>query len=416
MRIAFISYEFPPHSSLGGIATYVAQVASLLTARGHAVEVFCGLDPAANGAEADTDSPAFRIHRIRCSRAAFPQQAERSFAARHTDEPFDVLEGPDFLAEALPTAVQHPRVPFVVRLHTPWRIITEINTAPPPIWPTTQEIRHLWYCLRTGKPLARKPVDPLFAMEEANARRADLILSPSAAIGHRVQHLWRLDPNRIVQVGLPFQPSDALLAIPTEGNHHRVTYVGRLEWRKGVQDFAAAIPAVLKAFPSTKFRFVGADTPSPIEGETMSASIKRAVGQSALTSLEFTGAVPPAELPQLFRHTDVCVFPSRWESFGYVLLEAMAAGRACICTSGSGLAEIAGQGQYARLVPPAAPPQLARAVCDLLRDPALRVKMGTLARAEGLRRYEPGTVLGQQVDAYQQAIANHRRHSAAQPK
>ena len=101
MRIAFISYEAPPDTLIGGIGTYVGQAARTLARRGHEVEVFTA-SPKASGT---LDANGYLTHQVQCSfefedRMAFPELAGHIFAERHARAPFDVLEGAEFLAEA----------------------------------------------------------------------------------------------------------------------------------------------------------------------------------------------------------------------------------------------------------------------------------------------------------------------------
>ena len=77
----------------------------------------------------------------------------------------------------------------------------------------------------------------------------------------------------------------------------------------------------------------------------------------------------------------MCVFPSVWENFPYVCLEAMAAGRGVIASSGGGMAEIIDDGRTGRLVEPRDPRGLADAMLEMLADPAGRIAMGKKARA-----------------------------------
>ena len=60
MNIAFISYEYPPDTAYGGIATYVHQAAMMLSRRGHHVEVFSG-SPHRTGTE---NEECLLVHRI----------------------------------------------------------------------------------------------------------------------------------------------------------------------------------------------------------------------------------------------------------------------------------------------------------------------------------------------------------------
>ncbi len=77
---------------------------------------------------------------------------------------------------------------------------------------------------------------------------------------------------------------------------------------------------------------------------------------------------------------DVFVLPSLWEAFGIVLLEAMSLGKPVVATYVDGIPEVIDEGVNGFLVAPRDPEQLASRILDLLRDDALRNRMGEEGR------------------------------------
>ncbi len=109
---------------------------------------------------------------------------------------------------------------------------------------------------------------------------------------------------------------------------------------------------------------------------------RRYVATRGLQGVEFLGRVSDAEKAQLFRTADVYVSPATGgESFGIVLLEAMAAGTPIVCSDIHGYKGVVRRGREGLLVPPRAPRELAVAIDRLLRDPGLREQMGAAGRA-----------------------------------
>jgi phosphatidylinositol alpha-mannosyltransferase len=104
-----------------------------------------------------------------------------------------------------------------------------------------------------------------------------------------------------------------------------------------------------------------------------------------LTNVVFLGRVTDSEKSQLFKTADVFVSPATGrESFGIVLLEAMAAGTPIVCSDIHGYKGVVQRGRQAILVPPHDAKALAAGISELVADPALRAQMGAagLARAE----------------------------------
>jgi glycogen synthase len=402
MRVAFVSYEYPPDTSLGGIATYVAQIAHCLARAGLEVEVFCG-----STTNSDTvDDEGVLVHRLKVDRMAFPAAISPVFQRRHRQQPFDVIEGPDFLAEGRVVARNFPEVPYVVKLHTPFFFTEKFGRVPLNFAKVRANLKILWYVAKTRDFHALVPRNrELFRGERLNLLNADDIASPSRAIGEMIGRTWRINPARMSWVPYVYEPSPEMLAIPIETNTRRVTFVGRLEWRKGVQDLAPAIPQILKRQPETVFRFVGAIGPAAKPGMDMRTYILERVPAQYHWRLEFTGPVALNRIPQYLADTDICVFPSRWESFGFVVLEAMSAGRGIVCSDGSGMAELVKGGEYGLLVPPKSPRAIADRVVALLQNPPLRFQMAERARREGLERFSTAAVVPLQLQSYERAIA-----------
>jgi glycosyltransferase involved in cell wall biosynthesis len=111
-----------------------------------------------------------------------------------------------------------------------------------------------------------------------------------------------------------------------------VLFVGRLVYEKGASLLVDAIPRVLERV-NAKFIFVG-------EGYMKEQLTSRARKLGVSHKAYFTGYVDDRTLKQLYRVADVCVFPSLYEPFGIVALEAMAARSPVVVADTGGLSEI----------------------------------------------------------------------------
>jgi glycogen synthase len=401
MKIAFVSYEYPPDTAIGGIATYVRQAAQMLSQRGHDVEVFAA-SPSRSGCET---SPGLKVHRIQPrDRASFAQEIAPIFAQRHQLVQFDLLEGPDCGADAAVIAAQFPALPLVVKLHTPSYILQKVGHTP---LDGSAKLRFILGALRRGQWPKLPPTQPLYDRqsdpEYHHALQAQTIAAPSQAIGQQVQADWQLDRGIIDPVPYPYIPTPALLEIPLDTQTQRITFIGRLEIRKGILDLMQAIPLVLNQYPAAKFRFVGPAWPSPVKHLNMQEYICQKLHRH-IHALEFVGAVPLDQVPQYLAQTDICVFPSIWESFGLVCLEAMAAGRGVVGSSAGGMVELLDGGRAGLLTPPQQPILLAQLILQLLQDPDLRQQYGAIARARVLSHYSLEYIGQIQEASYRSAI------------
>jgi phosphatidylinositol alpha-mannosyltransferase len=154
-------------------------------------------------------------------------------------------------------------------------------------------------------------------------------------------------------------------------------FVGRHEPRKGLLE-------LLKAYRI--LRKTGCDCRLLVVGQgPLSREARRYVATRRLGGVEFLGRVSEDEKAQLFRTADVYVSPATGgESFGIVLLEAMAAGTPIVASDIHGYKGVVRRDREALLVEPRQPKQIAAAVARILRDDELRAEMSRaeLARAQ----------------------------------
>jgi phosphatidylinositol alpha-mannosyltransferase len=148
-----------------------------------------------------------------------------------------------------------------------------------------------------------------------------------------------------------------------------ILFVGRLEDRKGLPHLLKAFRLIRKSGAECRLLVVGS---GPQEREA-----RRYVMTRGLQNVEFLGRVSDSEKAQLFKTADIFVSPATGrESFGIVLLEAMAAGTPIVCSDIHGYKGVVQRGRQALLVPPHDAKSLAAAISELLADPALRARMG----------------------------------------
>jgi glycosyltransferase involved in cell wall biosynthesis len=140
-----------------------------------------------------------------------------------------------------------------------------------------------------------------------------------------------------------------------------VALVGRLSEQKGQDDFVRAVADVRPAHPDALFLLVGSadheETPDRLRDLARSCGVDDAV--------RLTGHV--GDMPSLYAAIDVLAAPSRWEGFGLMLVEAMAAGVPIVASTAGAIPEVVGDGP-ALLVAPGDPPALAAALTRVLAD------------------------------------------------
>ncbi|RJP65599.1 MAG: glycosyltransferase [Ignavibacteriales bacterium] len=134
--------------------------------------------------------------------------------------------------------------------------------------------------------------------------------------------------------------------VPGAAKHNPVTknifFVGRLEYRKGADLLIQAFIQIIEEekYNDAQLYFVGKDQYWNDYGKTFQEYWCEKLTSQQLSKIHFLQFLPHDELIERLAESRVCVFPSRWEPFGNVALEAILAGVPVIVPKGTGLAEI----------------------------------------------------------------------------
>jgi len=157
-----------------------------------------------------------------------------------------------------------------------------------------------------------------------------------------------------------------------------ILFVSRLEKRKGLNYLLEAFKQVKQEIPDSRLIIVG-------PGTRLRRKYEKQVARSSLKDVIFVGFVPYDELPRYYKTADVFCAPATGrESFGIILLEAMAVSKPIVASNIEGYASVVTHGVDGLLVPPADKEGLAQALISLLTDQSLRQEMGAKGRAKAL--------------------------------
>lgn len=241
-----------------------------------------------------------------------------------------------------------------------------------PVIVETPHVRELW---RTGwlksryvvDRLAGHLVDQYIAVSEANARYLVEIKGLPAkkiTVIHNGCDLRRFSPNRPPPNGLKqslgFSEGDPVLLV-----------VGRLEPQKGHKVLLEALAAVRQQFPHVRLVCVG-EGALRSELETLTHTL------ALSNSVRFVGYQP--NVVDWYALADLSILPSFFEGLPIVAIESLAAGCPMVATSVDGTPEVIAHGKTGLTVPPGDSRSLARAICQLLCDSELRLRLGMQGR------------------------------------
>ncbi len=357
MRVLMLAWEYPPHV-VGGMGKHVLDLAPALAAVGVEVHV---LTPLLRGGAAHEVTPeGVHVHRIEP-----PHMEDYGFVtfaletsnvlehAAHALQAeiggFDLVHAHDWLAASAAVALKHAwRRPLVATIHATERgrgqgflsangHSERINQLE---WRLTYEAWRLIACSR-------------FMAQQIH----DYFGTP----------LDKIDvvPNGIYVHPNPFASDEERLVFRrrfAQDDQPLAYYVGRIVYEKGLHILLDAWPRVLAALPNACLVIAGA-------GSYLPTLVQRAQELGIAAQVTFAGFIPDGERDQLYHAADVAIFPSLYEPFGIVALEAMAAGCPVVVAATGGLAEVVIAHENGLSVQPNDPAALAWGILHTLQHP-----------------------------------------------
>jgi D-inositol-3-phosphate glycosyltransferase len=229
--------------------------------------------------------------------------------------------------------------------------------------------------------------------EAAIIQCSDTVLASCSVEAAQIHELYDADPSRIriVAPGVDhafFGPGDrrqARRALGLPGQGPLLLFVGRIQPLKGVALAVRAVAALADDHADARLVVVGG--PSGPQGEAEVERTRAMVHDLGLEErVVFVPPRPHELLSTYYRAADVCLVPSRSESFGLVALEAAACGTPVVASDVGGLRSLIDHGRTGYLVEEPSPEAFAAWVRQILAEPLLaeRLSTGAVLRA---RRY-----------------------------
>ena len=374
MKVAQLSTRYPPGP--GGVERHVAELAPLLAARGHRVDVYTSelyrefpwqrLSPSVPREEATAFGS---VHRLPVW--TLPGELHYPFfrglgAALARDRP-ELLHAHTYGTNQVAVARRHHR-----RFGTPFVLTAHFH----PIWSIEGGwLRHrlrALYDRQIAGPVVREAAAVIVQTHEEERLLRSLALPlPEVII---------VPPGyRPLPAPPPGAPSfTARYGIP--GPY--LLFVGRWASNKGLLELVDAFAALRREAPDAQLVLVGEDGGMRPAVEARARAIGVDGHLHAVGHLEDERWVTAA-----YREARLTVLPSEYEAFGLVLLESLAQGTPVVASRVGGIPEVVEDGKAGLLVPPRSPAELATALARLWNDRSLARRLGEYGRTEIVPRF-----------------------------
>ncbi len=178
----------------------------------------------------------------------------------------------------------------------------------------------------------------------------------------------------------------------------RILFWGRIEEEKGLPELFVALKTVIKNFNDVKLTLVG-------EGNRLKEYKSLVADLNLADHVEFTGWKTSAEIQNLSGQSSLGVFPSRIESFGLSVIEAMAATLPVVASRGGAIPENIKDGVTGKLVPVNNSDALAEAIISVLKDPASAEKKAKAARSVIRQKFSWGKAAESTLVLYDETLS-----------
>ena len=364
MKVLMLSWEYTPHI-VGGMGAHVVDLVPELVADGVEVHLvvprlgggeFTEPLPMPDGSPATNGSRVYRVDPSGLQGDFFTNtwhdniQVE-SFCSqliRH-EGGFDLIHDHDWLSGFAAIALKHNfHLPLLTTIHA-----TEMGRNKGQLYGEMQRSIHMaewWLTYESWRVIACSQYMAWEVQTYFGAPAEKITEIPNAV------HTVRFDRLR----GMDLSAFRAGYARPDQPI---VYYVGRMVPQKGVQIIVDAAPYVVREWPGVKFVLAGGG--SHYINELSAKARELGVRDNIL----FTGRVSDEVRDRLFMVADAAVFPSIYEPFGIVALEAMAAGTPVVVSDVGGLSEVVDLHETGIKVYPDDPQSLAWGILHTLKNP-----------------------------------------------
>jgi glycosyltransferase involved in cell wall biosynthesis len=394
MHIVFVSREYIPSLRGGGIATYVRNVAEALVTVGHKVTVI----RASDDTRLSNDETINDVHVISLSggdfvipaiegqallkkfRGIYRFYSYRKKIRKAIDSltGIDVIEVPEFGAEGL--YLQDMNIPVICRLHTP-ALLNRLDSSIMKL-----SVKNFYFYFQGIK-------------EVTLLKKQKYITSCSRSLAEWIEKYAGIDKKRIDVIYNPVVDIDLKITNNVFTGSNRILFAGTVVEEKGVLDL----------FEAGKLLADNSLFSMELAGNKGKAGEMLDNQRISYKWLKILGKLPHEQLMRKYQDASVVCFPSWWNNFPMVCIEAMMCGAIVIGSSSGGMSEIITDGKDGFLLEPRNPRKWADKIKEVFAlPPDERSRISQNAQKTIRKKFSMEAILPQMVEYYEDVIKQHK--------
>jgi len=389
MRVLMLSWEYPPHMA-GGLGNHVMELVPALTQQ--AIEVHLVTPRWADG-KVREERDGLTVHRVDPPDVPMPDFYTKAWRTNTKLEEIagticekahiDLVHNHDWLTAFSACALKRSfHIPLLTTIHA-----TERGRSRGHLSSDQQRAIHStewWLTYESWRVIccSQFMAHEVSAFFQTPADKIDVI--PNGIRADRFKQWEGVDLGRF----------RSMYALPEESI---IFYVGRVVQEKGVHVLVEAAPLVLEEHPEAKFVIAG--TGSSLEA-LRHRTWEAGVGDKVL----FTGFIPDDDRDRLYKVAACAVFPSLYEPFGIVALEAMAARVPVVVSEVGGLLEVVSHAKTGITVHPDSAESLAWGINHTLARPDWAAQRARNAHEVVEREYNWQRIAQRTIEVYERVV------------
>lgn len=378
MHIGYITPEYPTseyNGNIGGIATFIKNIALQLIANGHQVTIFVHSQSLFKVFEED----GVTIHFIKTKKIkGFTWWSNRRDAKFYINKTvakkhIDVLEAPEWTGF---TAFMKFTCPLIIRLHG----------------------SDTYFCHLEKRKVKFK--NKFF--ERWALKGADAIVGVSNFVSNQTKELFGIKK----EIKTIYNTINTVDFLPNHNNvkPKTILYFGSIIRKKGVFEIANMFNEVHKNTPHVKLSFLGRDTTDVYTGNSTLEMFKKSLSTKALQRFTHLDAVPYEKVKELIQQSEIIVLPSLAEAFPMTWLEAMALEKKLITSNIGWAKELMIDGKTGFTVSPSNHTDFANKLMRLLNEVELGNTFGKAARKRIQETFNFEKILVENIKFYKKVI------------